>query len=356
MSLIDNLQGRLQRHPKRIVFPEGNDPRILQAARQFATRRLGVPILLGERGDIKDRASRLDIRLDGMRIVEPERSDDFEVFLAQMSQMPRFSRLSNEQRRQLLLDKNYYATFMLSTFQADALVGGATVSASSALRPLFQIIPTQEHVKTASSLLIVDQDDSKLGINGVLFMADCGVIPEPNAEQLADIAVTTADIGYHLTGVMPRVAMLSFATHSSSNTVHPSILRIREATVLARIKAKAKKLTFEIDGEIQVDAALDAVVARQKDVCDSAVAGQANVLIFPDLNCGNIASKLVQQIAGTRSYGQIITGLRRPCAEISRGAHAIDIFGTAIIVGCQALDRHLLGEPYGSDEPSNVPK
>ncbi len=342
MSLIDQLQVRLQHHPKRIVFTEGNDPRILQAARQYATRKLGVPILLGDRTDIKNRALRLDVRLEGIRIIEPERSDDFEVFMTLLGQMPRFQNLSNEAKRELLLDNGYFATLMLRTSRADALVGGATVVASSALRPIFQIVGTQEGVKSASSLLILDQEESKLGINGVLFLADCGVIPEPTAEQLASIAITTADIAQHLTGAIPRVALLSFATRSR-NPAHPSILKIREALSIAQRMAADKRIVMEIDGEMQVDAALDAVVAQNKRVGDSPVAGRANILIFPDLNSANIASKLVQQIAGTRSYGQIITGLNRPCAEISRGAHAIDIFGAAVIVGCQALDKSLLG-------------
>lgn len=301
-----------------------------------------MPILLGDRTDIKNRAMRLDIRLDGIRIVEPSRSDDFEVFLTLLGQMPRFQGLSDAEKRELLLDNNYFATLMLRTSRADALVGGATVMASSALRPIFQVVGTKEGVKSASSLLILDQEDSKIGINGVIFLADCGVIPDPTPEQLASIAVTTADIAQHLTGAVPRVALLSFATRAK-NPIHPSILKIREALEIAQRMAAERKVVMEIDGEMQVDAALDSVVAQNKRIEDSPVAGRANVLIFPDLNSANIASKLVQQIAGTRSYGQIITGLNRPCAEISRGAHAIDIFGAAVIVGCQALDKSLLG-------------
>lgn len=355
MSLIDQLLIKLQRHPKRIVFPEGNDPRILQSARQFATRQLGVPVLLGDRLDIKDRAARLDIRLEGIRIIDPARSEDIAFFREYLAGHPRFHKMASDDLDRLAVDRNYYATLMLATGRADALVGGATVTASSALRPLFQLIPTQEHVRTASSLLILDMEDSKLGLDGVLFLADCGVIPEPNAEQLADIAITTADIGFHLTGAMPRVAFLSFSTRSDK-IIHPSIQKIRQAVLLARQKALQKNLQIEIEGEIQVDAALDPVVAEQKRVADSPVAGRANVLIFPDLNCGNIASKMVQQIAGTRSYGQIITGLTKPCAEISRGAHAIDIFGASVIVGCQAIDRHFLAGTDPTSPPLPIPK
>jgi phosphotransacetylase len=219
------------------------------------------------------------------------------------------------------------------------MVGGATRTASSALRPLFQIIPMQEHVETASSLMIIDFDEQKVGSDGSLFFADCGVIPDPTAEQLADIAITTANVVRHLTNELPRVAMLSWASKSDSQ--HPSLLKVREATLLARRKAAIAGIELEVEGEIQVDAALDPIVADAKRVTGP-VAGRANVLVFPDLACGNIAFKLVHILAGANTYGQIITGLSRPAAEISRGASAHDVFGAAAIVGCQAIDRRLL--------------
>jgi phosphate acetyltransferase len=346
MSLIDKLGAKLQRHPKRVVFPEGNDPRIMQAARSFATKRFGVPILLGDRSEIKSTAQRLNIKLDGIRIVEPERSEDWELFLPMFQDLPRFSEFDIDRHREILLQKNYFATLMLATGRADALVSGATSSASSALRPLFQIIPKQEHVNACSSMLILDLEDSKLGMEGTLFLADCGVIPEPTEDQLADIAITTSDIASHLTNQLPRVAMLSYATKSRKAIPHPSIVRMRAATSLAREKAKLKGIEIEIEGELQVDAALVSFAAEQKGMLDNPVAGKANVLIFPDLNCGNIVSKMVQIVAETRSYGQIITGLTKPAAEISRGAHAHDILGTSIIVACQAIDKQFL---YGTE-------
>jgi len=341
MPLLDRLIDKLQRHPKRIVFPEGADPRILQAARTFATRRLGVPILLGDRSEIKDRAARLDVRLEGIRIIDPREFDDFDLLVAHLQGLSRFAAWSEATIRSTLLDPNYFATALLATARADALCGGATVSASSALRPLFQIIPLQEGVRTASSMLLLDMDDPKFGEQGVLFMADCGVIPEPSAEQLADIALTTAGIARHLTGAVPRVAFLSFSTHAR-NPKHESIIRLREAMELARERARCRGLAVELEGELQVDAALDPLTARQKGLEDGTVAGRANVLVFPDLASGNIASKLVTLIAGVRAYGQIITGLTRPCAEISRGAHAHDILGAAAVVCAQAIDRSLL--------------
>jgi phosphate acetyltransferase len=342
MSLLPKLIERLQRHPKRIVFPEGADPRVLQAARQWVTRRMGAPILLGDRGRIKEAAVALDVNLAGMRLIEPARSEDFEGFAARLAELRRDKGLKPGEAQAAMRDSNYFAAMMLAAGQVDALVGGATVSASSALRPLFQIIPRQEHVRTASSLMILDWDEQKVGMDGSLFLADCGVIPEPTAEQLADIAIATAMIAHHLTNQLPRVALLSYATKSAVD--RPAVVKMRTATALARARAAAAALPMEIDGELQVDAALDPHAAEAKQVA-GAVAGRANVLIFPDLASANIGFKLVQALAGANTFGQIITGLSRPAAEISRGASAHDVFGAAAVVGCQAIDRRLL---YGT--------
>jgi phosphotransacetylase len=170
---------------------------------------MGAPVLLGDRGVIKATAARLDLNLQGMRLIDPTRSEDAETFAVQLEQIRRTKGLSLAEAREAVRDSNTYATLMLAAGQADALVSGATVSASSALRPLFQVIPRLQHVQTASSLMILDFEEKAVGTEGVLFLADCGVIPEPTAEQLADIAVSTAMIARHLTNALPRVAMRS---------------------------------------------------------------------------------------------------------------------------------------------------
>ncbi len=341
MALLDKLKAKLQRHPKRIVFPEGSDPRIIQAARQLASWECGSPVLLGDRATIKDRAQRLDVRLDGIRIMEPGRDDDIDLYLPMLEALPACQDLSREEKKELLLNHHNFAALMLLSGRADVLIDGATVTASSGLRSLFRIIPTQPAVKSASSLLILDQENTKVGIDGALFLADCGVLPDPTSKQLSDIAVSTADIAFHLTGKQPKVAFLSFATHAR-RPVHPSISKIREAVPMAQALAAARGIDADFEGELQLDAALDPVVARQKGFENGEVAGKANVLIFPDLNSGNIASKMLQVIANARTYGQIIVGLQKPCAEISRGAHVYDIVGTAIVTACQAIDRKTL--------------
>ena len=229
---------------------------------------------------------------------------------------------------------------MVATAGADALISGATTHAASGLRAILQTMPRQAGVETVSSMLILESEEARFGCDGVLFLADCGVIPEPTAEQLADIAVTTAGLAGHLTNTTPKVALLAYSTHSA-NARLASIKKVQAATEMAKRKARELGIVADIDGEMQADAALNPFAAESKDVTGS-VAGKASVLIFPDLNSGNIASKMAQHIADIPAYGQILTGLERPAAEISRGASAHDIFGTAVIVAAQAVDKSYL--------------
>lgn len=345
MPLIAKLAERLKRHPKRVVFPEGGDPRILQAARKFASRSLGIPILLGDRAQIKSNAAKLDVDLERIRILDPRRSDDFDDFVTKFQGFRRFKNLREKEAETYLENTGYFATMMLATARADAIISGATSNASSALRPLLQIIPKHQDVRTMSSLNIFDLEDPETGKDRELFLSDCAVIPDPTSEQLCDIAVTTAALRYHLTNSIPRVALLSY-TSKSVTSKNPTVSKMKAATEMARKKAQALGLPMEIDGELQVDAALDLAVAQSKRI-EGPVAGQANVLIFPDLHSANIASKLVDFLTRARNYGPILTGLSKPAAEISRGATASDIFGTAIMVASQAIDHRLL---YPTDQ------
>ena len=349
MPLISKLTVRLKRHPKRVVFPEGSDPRILQAARKFASNSLGIPILLGDRAKIKANAEKLDINLEHIRIIEPRRSDEWGSFVKRFQGLRRFKNLKDKDIEQYLEDTNYFATMMLATSQADAIVSGATSSASSALRPLLQIVPRLPEVNTVSSLNIFDLEDLETGKDRELFLADCAVVPNPTSEQLADIAVTTAALRYHLTNKKPYVALLSYSSKSVTSK-DPTVAKMKAATKMARNKARELGIPMEIDGELQVAAALDPTTAKATKI-DSPVAGHANVLIFPDLNSANIASKLVDTLTRARNYGPILTGLAKPAAEISRGASAGDIFGAAVMVASQAIDHKLL---YPTDNSNDL--
>lgn len=348
MRFIGSVIEKLQRHPKRIVFPEGTEPRVLQAARQFHSLRLGAPILLGDRTKIKEVAAALNISLEGIRIINPAESDDLDNFTRRFEILRRYKGMKSLEARDALLQPNYFGAMMVAMHQADGFVSGTNQNVGSVLRPLFQIIKVAPKNTTASSCQVMEVEDSRYGEQGVLFMADCGVIPEPTVEQLADIAVSTAQLARHLLGARPRVALLSFSTKGSSS--HPSIGRIQAATALAEKKAQDKQIEADFDGELQVDTALVPEIAARKSP-NGKIIGNANVLIFPDLNCGNIASKLVRHIARANAYGQILLGLDRPAADVSRGSNAHDVLGVAAIVGVQAIDYHLLYPGAGQKLP-----
>ncbi len=334
MRFIGTLMEKLQRHPKRIVFPEGTEPRILQAARQFHSLRLGAPILLGDRNKIKIAAARHKVPLEGIRIINPPESEDLDNFAHRYAVLRRSKGIKEKEAREAMLNHNYFGAMMVAMHQADGFVSGASEITGSTVRPLFQIIKVAPRASTASGCLIMEVEDSRFGENGVMFLADCGVIPEPTVDQLADIAVSSARLAKQLLGTRPRVALLSFSTKGSAT--HPSIAKVQAATALAQQKADQLLFEADFDGELQVDAALIPEIAERK-IPQSKVAGRASVLIFPDLNSGNIASKLVQHVARANNYGHILLGLDRPAADVSRGSSAHDILGVATIVGVQAI-------------------
>jgi phosphate acetyltransferase len=348
MRFIGSVIEKLQRHPKRIVFPEGTEPRVLQAARQFYSLRLGAPIVLGDRTKVKEAAERLNVSLEGIRIINPAESEDLDNFARRFEKLRRYKGLKEQEAREAMLLPNYYGAMMVAMHQVDGLVSGTNEFTGSVLRPLFQIIKVAPQATTASSCMVMEVEDTRFGENGMLFMADCGVIPEPTVEQLADIAVSTAQLARQLLDIRPRVALLSFSTKGSAT--HPTIGKVQAATALASQKAQAKMLEADFDGELQVDAALIPEIASRK-IPESVVAGRANVLIFPDLNSGNIASKLVQHVARANAYGQILLGLDRPAADVSRGSNAHDILGVAAIVGLQGIDYNKLYPDAGQKLP-----
>ena len=335
MRFIGNVIEKLQRHPKRVVFPEGTEPRILQAARQFYALRLGVPILLGDQEEVKAAAHKLNVPLDGIRVINPATSEDLDNFANRFYRLRKEKGVRAPEAREAMLQPNFYGSMMLAMHQADGLISGASHITGSVLRPLFQIIKVAPDIHTASSCMVMEVEDTRVGHEGTLFMADCGVIPDPTVEQLADIAVSTARLARHMLGAKPRVALLSFSTKGSA--AHSTVGKVQAATALAKRRAEQLFLDAEFDGEMQVDAALVPEIAERK-LQESQVAGRANVLIFPDLNSGNIASKLVRLVGRANAYGQILLGLNRPAADVSRGSSAHDILGVAAIVGVQSTD------------------
>ena len=335
MRFIESVFEKLKRHPKRIVFPEGAEPRVLEAASRFTRMQLGAPILLGDVEEIERKAGQYGIDLERIGIIDPAKADDLPDFSRRLERLQRYRNIGAGDARDILLNPNYFAAMMIQYGQADGLVGGASQYASSLMRPLIQIVKPLPGVTTVASCMMLQGTADAFGAEGMLMFADCAVVPEPTVEQLAAIGVETAKVCRQLTGIRPRVAFLSFSTKGSSRL--PAASKMAAAAALARQRADEEKLEMDVDGELQADTALLPELAAVKAPA-SRVAGNANVLIFPDLNSGNIAAKLVQHLGGATAYGQVLLGLSRPAADLSRGASVEDILGVSAIVGLQAIE------------------
>jgi phosphate acetyltransferase len=335
MIFIETVFQKLKRHPKRVVFPEGTEPRVLRAAARYVKLQLGAPVVLGSRDVVEKVALAEGVSLDHIGIVDPASSSEMPIFVQRLDKLKRYHDLGPKLAQELLLNHNYFGAMMVQYGQVDALVTGAAETASSTLRPLIQLIKPLPETTNISSCTMLDLSNKRYGERGVMFFADCAVIPDPTVEQLATIAVQTGIICRQLTGNKPRIAMLSFATKSDGRLTSPA--KVAAATALAKQKALAAGLEMEIDGEMQADTALLPDLGEKK-AAGSLVAGKANVLIFPNLDAGNIGLKLVQYLAGAETYGQILLGLSKPCGDMSRGASEDDILGVAAILGLQAIE------------------
>lgn len=340
MPLLEYIFQRLRRHPKRIVFPEGENPCVLHAGRRFYELGLGVPILLGRKSVIKEIAQSEKIPFDHFGIINPETSSDFPDFCRFLETLERYKNFGLADTHSILLNPNYYAAMMVQYGRADGVVGGVESPTNAFLRPLLRLVKPTGAGHLVSSCIILDTQRPELGSDGILVLADCGVIPTPDVEQLAEIALQAAHLCRQLTSDTPRVALLSYSTKSS---LAPSGTgKISAAAALAKQQCLTRHLEVEVDGELEVDVALLPAVARAKAV-QSTVAGRANVLVFPDLNSGNIAGKLAE-ILGARAYGQILTGLSKPAAVVSCADGVESLTAVAAIVGLQAIEMRRLQE------------
>lgn len=349
MKFIETVYEKLRRHPKRIVFPEGTEPRVLHAAAQFVKLKLGAPILLGNRDEIRTLAEREKVDLHRIGIIDPSKSNELPLFSRWLRKLQRYRNLGEGEAESFLLNPNYFGAMMIQHGQADAMVGGVSGYAGSLLRPLFQLVKPLPEVAFISSCMLMALKDERFGENGVLFFADCAVIPEPDVQQLAHIGVQAGRLCAQLTGERPRVAFLSYSSKGSARSA--STEKVAAAVGQAKKEAEKQEMEIEVDGELQADTALLPELANLK-APGSLVAGRANVLIFPDLNAGNIAVKLVEHLAGAETYGQILLGLSKPCADLSRGASVETIVGAAAIVGLQAIEYRKLYplDPTEEDE------
>ncbi|MCE0485086.1 MAG: phosphotransacetylase [Methylacidiphilales bacterium] len=352
MKFIESVFEKLRQHPKRILFPEGTEPRILTAASEFVQLRLGVAVLLGKKEAVEAAAEKAKVSLNKIHIIDPEKAEDLPLFTKRLASLARYKGIADPDAQKIVLNPNYFGALMLQNGQVDGLVGGATSNSGSILRPLFQLIKPLPGIKSISSCVVLQVPDQKYGEKGVFTFADCGVIPNPNVDQLAGIAIESARLFRQLTGAVPRVAMLSYSTKGSAQTQDTE--KIVAATALAKQQLFEKMQTGEVDGELQVDTALVKEIAEIK-APGSPVAGQANVMVFPDLNSGNIAMKLVQRLAGGEVYGQILLGLDKPAADLSRGASIHEIVGVAAIIGLQAVEYRRLYPDQGAGRYNPAP-
>lgn len=309
-------------HRRRIVLPEATDDRILTAADVVLTRGVADVILLGDAGRISRRASELGLNLSAAEIVDPESPELLEKFAREYARLRAHKGISVDQAREKLRDLSYFATMMVHFQMADGMVSGAVNSTANTIRPSLEFIKTRPGVGVVSGSFLMSMSDR------VLVYADCAVNPDPNVEQLADIAVSSAETAETF-GIEPRIAMLSYSTGTSGSGV--DVDKVREATNLVRERAPHLK----VDGPMQFDAAVDSVVAAKK-MPDSEVAGRATVFIFPDLNTGNNTYKAVQRTSGAVAIGPMLQGLNKAVNDLSRGALVDDIVSTITITAIQS--------------------
>lgn len=329
MSFLEDIIGRAKITKRTIVLPESSDIRIIEAASIILKDDIADVILIGNRDDIKKLAGKFDI--SGARVEDPSSSSLFNDYVNSYFELRNAKGITIEQARQIMTDNIQFGVMMVKKGHADGLVAGAVYGTANTMRPAFQIIKTVPGIKNASSFFIMVLPDIEYGYNGIFMYADCSIIENPTADQLADIALSSADSFKSLIRSEPKIAMLSYSTYGSAKS------EMTEKVIEATKIAKQKSPWIVIDGELQVDAAISPSVCAIK-APGSPIAGRANILIFPDLNSGNIAYKLTERLAKAEAYGPIIQGIAKPVNVLSRGCSVKDIIGIVSITCIQVKD------------------
>ena len=329
MSVIEQIKAKAKLNKKFILLPEGTEERTIQAAALITEEGIAKVALMGDELEIADKSAALGVNLSGVEIINPITSEKFKDFSEKFYEMRKAKGVTPEKAGETMKNPLFFAAMMIKLDLADGMVAGAISTTGDTLRPGLQIIKMAKGISVVSSCFIMEIPDQTYGDNGVMIFGDCAVNPNPTAEQLAAIAVSSANTGKALCGIEPRVAMLSFSTKGSAK--HELVDKVKEATDLV----KQLSPDLMVDGELQADAALVEKVGQLKSP-GSPVAGKANVLIFPDLQSGNIGYKLVQRLAGADAVGPICQGFAKPINDLSRGCSIDDIVSVVAITAVQA--------------------
>lgn len=330
MSFIEKIKEEAKKDLKTIVLPESEDIRVLQAAQMIINEHIANIVLIGNAEEIQEKASKENIDLTGVNIINPVTFNNFSKYANDLYELRKNKGMTVEQAKKLLKENSrYFAAMMVKEEEADGFVSGASHPTSDTLKPALQILKTAPNTKLVSAFFIMVLQNKNFGEEGIFIFADCGLNEYPDADALSEIAISSAKSFKELIRKEPKVAMLSYSTYGSASS--PLTEKVVEATELLRTKAP----DIICDGEIQLDAAIIPEVAKLK-APNSKLKGKANILIFPDLDAGNIGYKLTQRFGNAEAYGPLCQGTSRPVNDLSRGCSANDIVGVVAITAIQA--------------------